>query len=392
MSEGLTCEVLVVGAGINGAATAFHLTEHGTDVILLDRGHPASGPTGSSSALTHAFYLDPALSRLGHRGCELLRHMPESIGYPSDYRACGMMWACGAEAAPEWGEAVERIRGEGARIESLTPEQLSEVAPDFAMTGIALGVWEPDGGYADPATATNSLVAAACDRGARLLVGSEVIRLVVSDDRITGVRLADGRAIHAGHVVLAAGPWTKGLLDAIGVQLPLFIERHPMAVLRAPGMATAVMPFSWCDDVFTHYARPDGDSVVLVGTWSGGGTGIRHGTDELPRVLSTPAELVRSVSLDESERIVQHVVPRVPKLSELGVSEGYADLYDMSPDDLPLIGPLPQLQGLYVIAGSSGHGFKTGPAVGEEVARELRGDASPLLMPFRPDRDFEASR
>jgi sarcosine oxidase subunit beta len=392
MNETLTCDVVVVGAGINGASTAYHLAMRGSDVILLDRGHPASGPTGSSSALTHAFYLEPGLSQLGRIGCEQLRMMPEQIGYPSEYRACGMMWACGEESEPEWRRAVERIQGEGARIEALTPDELAEVAPDFSMNGIAMGVWEPDGGYADPATSTNSLATAACDHGARLLVRSEVSALIVAGERITGVRLADGRTIQAGQVVLAAGPWTRGLLDGIGIDVPVFIERHPMAVLEAPGEAMAVMPFSWCDDVLTHYARPDGDNLVLVGTWSGGGTGVRHGEDELPRVLQSPDELTRRVSADESEAIINHVVGRVPRLSELGVRDGYADLYDMSPDDLPLIGPIPAREGLYVIAGSSGHGFKTGPAVGEEVARELTGNISELLAAFRPDRPFPAAR
>jgi glycine/D-amino acid oxidase-like deaminating enzyme len=69
--------VIVVGAGINGASTAFWLADSGVTVTLIDRGHPASGPTGSSSALTHAFYLERELSLLGQRGIEVLQDLEE---------------------------------------------------------------------------------------------------------------------------------------------------------------------------------------------------------------------------------------------------------------------------------------------------------------------------
>ncbi|RUY10360.1 FAD-dependent oxidoreductase, partial [Mesorhizobium sp. M7A.F.Ca.US.005.03.2.1] len=77
---------------------------------------------------------------------------------------------------------------------------------------------------------------------------------------------------------------------------------------------------------------------------------------------------------------------RVPAMAELGIRPGCAGLYDMSPDDLPVIGAMPDVEGLVVSAGSSGHGFKTGPAVGEAVARLVTEGAQPILAPFSPDR------
>jgi sarcosine oxidase subunit beta len=73
-------------------------------------------------------------------------------------------------------------------------------------------------------------------------------------------------------------------------------------------------------------------------------------------------------------------------MANLGVRRGYAGLYDMSPDDLPVIGPVPGIDNLYVISGSSGHGFKLGPAVGEAVAQLIETGQSSLLAPFSPER------
>ncbi len=76
--------VIVVGAGINGASAAFFLAERGAEVVLLERDYPAAGPTGSSSAITHTFYLEPELSQQAHRGEQLLRHLPEIADGTSD--------------------------------------------------------------------------------------------------------------------------------------------------------------------------------------------------------------------------------------------------------------------------------------------------------------------
>ena len=80
------------------------------------------------------------------------------------------------------------------------------------------------------------------------------------------------------------------------------------------------------------------------------------------------------------------MIPRCPELGNLGIRPGYACMYDMSPDDLPIIDELNIAQGLYIIAGSSGHGFKLGPAVGEEVVRLATTGVSKLLAPFSLSR------
>lgn len=381
-----TADVVVVGAGIVGASTAYFLAEAGARVTLIDKGHPASGPTGRSSAIVHAFYLMPELSQLAIRGRDLLADLPQIAGEGAFLSAVGMMWVCGAGAAPEWRAAVERIRREGAPLEALSAADFAAAAPGFATDDVALAVWEPGYGYADAFGATNALARAARASGARLVQNKAVAGLVVERDRVTGVRLADGGSVSAGTVVLAAGPWTNRMLATAGRALPLHVERHPMAVLDAGGRARTVMPFAWCDDIACNYARPDGDGVVLAGSWAGGGTGVRHASALRPREVDDPDVYMEGVDDAESVEIVATFESRVPALTELGLRPGYAGLYDMSPDDLPVIGPLPGLDGLVVAAGSSGHGFKTGPAVGEAIAALVTGRPAPLLAPFGPGR------
>lgn len=381
--------VIVVGAGINGASTAFWLAEHGVDVTLLEQGHPASGPTGSSSALTHAFYLERELSLLSDRGIQIMREMEEITGGPSDYRQIGMLWVVGEGSAPAWRDAVTRMRGDGINIETLDVEGLRRMAPTFDLADVALGVWEPEGGYADPVTTTNSMAQGVRRNGGRLRPSARVSELLTGTDKVMGVRLDTGEDLHADVVVLATGPWTRGLVAPLGFDLPLTVERHEMAVLDTPGRARDIMPWSWCDDIYDNYARPEGEDIVLAGTWAGGGTGIRDESAERGKELDSPDDpFKRSVDAGESADIIATFEKRIPGIAEINIRKGYADLYDMSPDDLPLIGGLPGIDGVVVIAGSSGHGFKTGPAVGEAVADLIINGGNDLLNPFDPARFF----
>jgi sarcosine oxidase, subunit beta len=379
-------DAIVIGAGIAGAATTFFLRERGVSVALAERTHPAGGPTGRSSALTHAFYLMPELSQLSIRGREILCAIPELTGDGPVHTKVGMMWACGGSAKASWMEAARRIRQEGSTIEDLSPAELSRRYPGITLDGIELALWEPEYGYADPYGATNALVNGARQRGAEVYLTAVRRVSISSSGKVTGVELADGRRLSADVVIVAAGPWTKSLVAAAGYELPIFAERHEMAVLEAAGRARDFMPFSWCDDLLCSYARPDGDRVVLAGLWSGGGTGVRNDEAPRPERVTDLEDFREDLSQDESIAIMGELVPRFPNIAQLGIRPGYAALYDMSPDDNPIIGKIPKVDGLYVVCGSSGHGFKIGPAVGEEVARLVATGASRLLVPFSVER------
>ncbi len=378
-------DVVVIGAGIAGASAAYFLAQQGIDAALVEREHPASGPTGTSSAVSHLFYTEAELSLLARRGCELLKAIPEITGHPHPvFHPVGMLWACGASNEAVWRDAATRIRDdEGGGIDILTPGDMAGMAPGFAMDQIVLALWEEAYGYADPYDATNAFASAARDGGVEVKQQARVTELEVMAGKVSGLALANGERLAADCVICAMGPWTSSFVrDQTGVDLPLHIERHAMAVLDAADRAESVLPFAWCDDINAHYARPERDHTILVGTWAGGGTGVRNEEADRPQQHTDPDNFDSGSSQDESAWIVEQALPRIPALAELGIKPGYACLYDMSPDDLPVVDAVPDVDGLIVVAGSSGHGFKLGPAVGEEAVRLATTGASDLLAPF----------
>ncbi|MBT5780132.1 MAG: FAD-binding oxidoreductase [Rhodospirillaceae bacterium] len=386
MSDISTTEAIVIGAGIAGASTAFHLAGLGVKTTLLEREHPASGPSGNSTACCHAFYLMPELSQLAARGTDLLRQIPELTGEGIHFQEIGLAWAVDPDGVTLFGDAVDRVRAEGTPIESLPLGEFEKLAPDYNWDGVAMTVWEPSAGYIDPYSATNAFARGAGKRGVELRTNSRVRSLIVEGGRIAGVELEGGARIAADIVVSATGVWTKPLIAQLGVDLPLTIERATVAVLDAPGAARKYMPFMWADNLFMNYSRPEGEDALYLGSWPGGGTGERNQGTERGKLISKADGYSQTVSDDESVEILETFLTRMPKLAELGIKPGHACVYDMSPDDMPIIDKVPEAEGLFVVCGSSGHGFKLGPAVGEAVANFVTSGKPGLLAPFSLQR------
>ncbi|WP_095090609.1 NAD(P)/FAD-dependent oxidoreductase [Mesorhizobium sophorae] len=382
MTEKYSCDVLVVGAGIAGAGAAYYLSGQKLNVIQVETDHPASGPTGSSSAVCHYFYLDRPLSLLAKRGIEILKDLPGA------FDQSGVLWACGQKTEAVNRATVERIRNvEGSRIEGLTGAQASELLPHINMDGITFAAWEDESGHCDPYGATNELVRRARESGVKFLGGRSVTDIHVANGQTTGVTLSDGSTITTERVILATGVWSKALLSKLGVNLPVYIERHFMAVMSAPGIARKLLPHCWVDDTYNCYARPEGENTILIGAWGGGGTSVENEAlasdhHKMNYRVDVAGQFDRTITQEESIWIINHLMPRSPEIAELGIRPGYACQYDMSADHLPVVDEIPGANGLFVIAGSSGHGFKIGPAMGEAVAKWALGERQELMETF----------
>jgi sarcosine oxidase subunit beta len=213
--------------------------------------------------------------------------------------------------------------------------------------------------------------------GAIVRVGAAVASVEIERGAVTGVRLADGSRIGARRVVVAAGPSSRGLLATAGIELPTYPERHAITLVSAPDRSREVVPCVWSDRPRRYYARPEGDSLVLLG----GTTSRTHRLDDADQIDET-------VPLEESAEHLERASGRIPAIGRLGVRPGYAGAYDMSVDGFPIIDAVRGVRGLFVAAGTSGHGFKLAPALGALLADLVRGRRSRLLRPLRLDRDY----
>jgi glycine/D-amino acid oxidase-like deaminating enzyme len=370
----VTADVLVIGAGVIGAATAFHLTRLGVgQVTVLDRDVVGGGMSSRSSALVRMHYTFPPEVDLAVRSDAMFGSWTDLVGRPACVRRTGFARIVLPGEESRLRANVDMQREHGARAEVVDAAALAELAPGLRTDDLACAAWEPDGGYGDGAVVAGDLLAAARERGARYRPRTEVRALVRTGDRVTGVQTAEGTE-HAGTVVLAAGVWSPPLARTAGVALPIETELHRVAVLaHRPGGGA---PIACIDSTTGSYFRPEaGGAMTLVGSFTGprgidpDGAGDRAPTDELAALAGSAAN-------------------RVPALAEAGLARGITGVYDMTPDARPLLGEVAGLAGLVLAAGFSGMGFKISPAVGEGIAELIaHGKYGQIdLSPFRPGR------
>lgn len=363
-------DVGIIGGGVHGASAAFHLAERGVRTVLFERGGPASGPTGRSSAVCRAYYSQEFLARVAREAMTLFESFADVTGGgDAGFHRTGALFLHPAEDGPEIRATAERLNAIGTKTEIVDRDQLDLRFPGFELDGIAHGAWEPEAGYADPVSTTQSLL----DRAA---AGGAVIRLDTPVDDLAprpaggAIVTAVGEAVEVDRLLLAAGPWTRMLAHRVGVDLPLTVERHIVATFGIGGADP--VPFVFADLPGGYYHKPEGDSQFFLGPL--------HAEPPVDPDAYDP-EITEGETLSLAGRLVD----RVPSLGDSIGRGGWASLYDISPDWQPVIGEI--ADGVFVDAGTSGHGFKLAPALGRHVADLVTGGpADPGIAAFHPDR------
>lgn len=375
-----TYDVVVVGGGVMGASTAYHLAGRGLGrILLLERETLCAGSTGRSVASVDLLAHHPCAAKLQMRSLRAFQNARELYGDECGWVQTGMALLVGGQAVAGLRRVAEVVEAAGGRMVLLTPAEFAHLEPAAKCDDAALISWAPEGGYVDPALLTLTLVNAARRLGVTLRQDDPAMELCREGDRVSGLRTRTGE-ISAGAVVVAAGPWTAGLLRQSSLDVPLRPNRHSVAVLAGP--AEVLPRVSILDGLHLIYARPESGGQTVCGSLDEAiGNDWVHAEDECP----TP-------SLEYASWVAERMVARYPGLERGEVRKRWSGLVTMSPDSHPLLGPLP-LAGLYCACGFSGQGMKIAPAVGEAMAGLVAGDAASaaLLHPLRPSRFAEGA-
>jgi sarcosine oxidase, subunit beta len=351
----MSYDAIVVGAGISGAATAYHLCKAGAKTLLIERGEPASGGTGKSAAIIRQSYSTPLLVRLARASIAMFENAKTELGRDAGFVQSGYCFVVSRDMLEGAKKNVAMQRGLGIVNQwsdgSGFPEHLPELNPE----GVAGIVYEPHGGYADPVQATEAYVAAFRSAGGEFRARTPVRRLLRQGDRITGIELDNGE-VSANHVVNTAGPWAKPLAESVGLTLPLRCVREQDTVWQIPA-GRAVPKTSISMGVDATYYRPLGQGRFIIGRGF-----PKEYVDVDPYNYKTTADG------DFIGDVQTRVERRFPSFAGMKLIEAYAALYDVTPDWYPFVGPRAGIAGYADFSGGSGHGFKIAPAIGRELA------------------------
>ena len=376
-----TAEAVIIGGGCYGASIAYHLARRGMrDVVLCERRSLASGPTGKSSAILRLHYPQRVFVRSALGGLRIFERFDEAVGGDAGFVRSGHLAGVGSGGEGALRAEVVMEREEGVAVELLTPEEMVRLRPELNVRDLVLGAYYPETGYADSQLVTAGFARRATELGARICEGTPVARIVVRDERVAGVDTSEGH-IAAPRVVVAAGPWGATLVRSHGIGLPVTPERQELCLVRRPA-ALADMPPIYSDLVTEAYFRPDRERYMIIGA------DLTPGAEP-----ADPDHYDETADPGTVARWLSRYRHRVPEAVGSSFRGGYAAIYDVTPDEAPILGPLPPVEGLYACLGWSGHGFKHSPVFGDAVAELIAsGRTTEMdLGPFRAGRFAEGA-
>jgi sarcosine oxidase subunit beta len=365
-----SASVVVVGGGIMGASTVYYLARGGQkDVVLLEKDLLAQATTGLSVGGIRQQFSHPANILLSQETLRFFKHFQEEFETDIGFRQVGYLFL--AQKEESWKEFLANVnvqRSHEVPVEILSPEEIKERWPYLETDDLKGGTFCAEDGYADPYSVAMGLANAARKLGVRIEEKTEVTGILVERDRIQGVETTKG-PISTPIVVNAAGPWSSEVARMAGFDLPVKPYRRLAFVTTAFKDIPKPVPLVLDFDV-SFYFREEGPGILMG----------RSDPDE-------PSSFNTNLDWNFLTQVTEAAVLRASILEKAEIKRGWGGLYTISPDNNPIIGPLPGVEGLFCVSGFSGHGFQHGPPAGRILSELiLDGQTDFDLSPFSYDR------
>lgn len=341
-------DVIVIGAGVIGVSTAFHLAERGLKPVILERKQVGFGATGSSSGLVRMHYDLEAESRLAWESFQYFRNWNERVGGECGFRRTGFLHIEPADHQTQLRKNVEMHKRIGIPTDVITGEDVKRIAPDFKTDDIEFAAYEPESGYADATLTANSFLTAAKERGAIYMQDCAVSGAQITGGKVTGVQTTRGD-FSAPVIINAAGAWAGKVSELFGVSIPLDTWTHDVVHVRRPahiGDHPTVI-----DSSLSMYFRPDSGDLTLVAL------------EDDSRIGESPEADLGYVAKDFVARAIDRICLRIPAMEEGSLHSSHVGRDGLTPDQRAVIGQAGP-EGYYLATGFSGTGFKISPAVG----------------------------
>jgi sarcosine oxidase subunit beta len=366
-------DAIIIGGGIHGTSTAFHLAKRGIQSLVIEKDTLASQATGRSSGLVRMHYdLEPE-SRLAWESFHYFYNWEELVGGHCGYTRTGFIQIVKPDYAEQLRANVAMHQRIGIPSLLVTAADVKRLAPFFRTDDFEFAAYEPDSGYADPSAATTSFMDAARERGAQLLQGCSVTGLTVDSGKVTGAATTQGD-FSAPIVVNAAGSWAGEVAKMALVDLPITTWRHDAMIINRPPDLGPSHP-TVIDDSNEIYFRPETGGLTLVGLEYGNTLG------------ESPDGYTDRAQPGFVERAIERVCRRIPIMEQASLHSDHGGYDGITPDQRAVIGQMGP-DGFYLQCGFSGTGFKIAPAVGACMAELiLDGKATTVdITPFTPRR------
>lgn len=348
-----TADIVIIGGGVVGTSIAYHLARKGAakGVVLLEKGRLGSGTTSASVGGVRSQFSTEINIRFSLESVPFWRRFEEEMGgLSADYREMGYLFL--AKTAEERAVFIRNIalqNSMGVPSQLLEPKDAGLLVPGLFTGDLSAAAYSAEDGRAGPYEATKAFAQRAREAGVRIHEETEVIAIDTTGGRIHSVDTRSGR-IETPVVVDAAGPWAGPVGKLAGVEVPVKPYRREIFVSEPFDGLPAEFP-NVIDLHAGWYVWREGAGVLMSG------------------VKDAHSSYDTHVNWSGLGQVAEFATHRVPSLARASFGKkAWAGLYDVSPDDHAILGAVPELEGFYVAAGFSGHGFQHSPATGRLMA------------------------
>ena len=363
--------VVVVGGGIMGCSTAYHLAGLGVgDVVLLERHQISSGSTWHAAGLVGQLRNQAGITQLLGHSVELYERLEQETGQASGWKMNGgLRLACNPERMTEIRRQATTAKSFGLDMRILTPREAQALWPVMDIGDVVGAAYLPTDGQANPGDINRALARGARRRGVRIIEGCGVTGVRTADGRVTGLDTALG-SIGTGVVVNCCGQWAGEFGTLAGVSVPLVSVQHQYLVTEPVTGVEPDLPTLRDPDRLTYYKEEVGGLVI-------GGyepNPIAWAENGLPADFSFT---LLDPDWEHFEPMMALALPRLPALRDVGIKQLVNGPESFTPDGNFILGEAPELRGFFVGAGFNAFGIASGGGAGKALAEWIVADEPP---------------
>ncbi|MGE3873195.1 MAG: FAD-dependent oxidoreductase [Parvibaculaceae bacterium] len=365
-------EIVVIGGGIIGCSTAYHLArDHKADVILLEQNKITSGSTWHAAGLVGQLRSSASITQVLKYSVELYKNLAKETGLETGWKMTGCLrLACNEDRWIEYKRLATTAQSFGMEMHLLTPKEVKAMWPLMEVSDLVGASFLPTDGQASPSDIAQSLAKGARLNGARLLEGVRVEGFDIEAGRVVAVRTDHGR-IACGKVVNCGGQWARQLGAMAGVSVPLQPVKHQYIITeKVDGLATDIATIR--DPDRRTYFKEEVGGLVMGG----------YEPDPMSWTLGdVPHDFEFQLFADDWDHFEQHMaqaLARVPALETTGIKKMINGPESFTPDGNFILGAAPELGNYYVGAGFNAFGIASGGGAGWVLAQWVASGEAPM--------------
>lgn len=338
--------ITIIGGGISGICTAYYLAENNVkNIAVIEKNYLGSGSTFRCATGIRASFTSKEHVTLMKKSIELWKELSEKHKF--HYTRSGYLWLIkNQEQLKFFKKSITLQNSLGIPTRILDMEEIEELVPKIKKEDIIAAVYDPIAGKADPFQAIFRIARACKQKGVKIITNTKAEKIIIENGKATGIKTSRG-LIQTPTIIIAAGSGTRKLLETINIKAPIENILHHILITEKFKETLKPLVIDWTTSSYIVQTK---EGNFIMGTEM----------EEKPNIKPAPR-------IDFMPKIIKIWTKHLPWLKAIRILRYWTGYYVTSPDKHPIYGPIEEVEGIYIAAAFSGHGFMMGPITGKII-------------------------